>query len=256
MGTSLTTAALLLARLFTPNGVVEMKLDPAFAPRTVSNFVDLARAGFYAGSAFDRTVPGVLLQGGGAKDRPGDGPGYCIKDEDTPLHHDRAGVVSMASPGPGMNGSRFQITLGPAPALDGRATVFGEVTSGMEVVRNVATGLATAGPLAGVSILKVEIVGDWTSVEVPKEPEPSGAELEALFAAPAKSLVAGVGSTLKLGRPKAFVVSSARSRCSDAQIVYDVDYGTAGKGRLLLNGKVGYQGVTIRQMQFESPKKD
>ena len=114
--------------------VVELYADRA--PRTVENFVNLARAGFYDGTTFHRVINGFMAQGGDPTGTGTGGPGYQFGDEFHPsLRHDGAGVLSMANAGPGTNGSQFFITHGPTPHLDDRHSVFGRVTEGMDVVQ-------------------------------------------------------------------------------------------------------------------------
>ena len=116
--------------------VVELYADRA--PRTVENFVNLARAGFYDGTTFHRVINGFMAQGGDPTGTGTGGPGYQFGDEFHPsLRHDGAGVLSMANAGPGTNGSQFFITYGPTPHLDDRHSVFGKVTSGMDVVQSI-----------------------------------------------------------------------------------------------------------------------
>jgi peptidyl-prolyl cis-trans isomerase B (cyclophilin B) len=130
-------------------GEIAVEFFPADAPKTVENFVKLAREGFYDGTTFHRVVPGFVAQGGDplSKTLPaGDrklgtgGPGYTIKAEFNKQKHDR-GVVAMArSQDPDSAGSQFYITLAPAHQLDGNYTVFGRVTSGMNVVDGIRVG--------------------------------------------------------------------------------------------------------------------
>jgi len=113
--------------------VVELYADKA--PRTVNNFVFLAREGYYDGVTFHRVIPGFMAQGGDPTGSGRGGPGYRFEDEFHPdLRHDGPGVLSMANAGPGTNGSQFFITHGATPHLDDRHTVFGRVVEGMDVV--------------------------------------------------------------------------------------------------------------------------
>jgi cyclophilin family peptidyl-prolyl cis-trans isomerase len=130
-------------------GEIAIEFFPADAPKTVENFVKLASEGFYDGTTFHRVVPGFVAQGGDplSKKLPaGDrqigtgGPGYSIKAEFNKRKHER-GVVAMArSQDPNSAGSQFYITLAPAYQLDGNYTVFGRVTSGMNVVDGIRIG--------------------------------------------------------------------------------------------------------------------
>ena len=119
----------------TEKGDITVELFADRAPLTVENFVNLARAGFYDGTTFHRVINGFMAQGGDPTGTGTGGPGYQFGDEFHPsLRHDGAGVLSMANAGPGTNGSQFFITHGPTPHLDDRHSVFGKVTSGMDVV--------------------------------------------------------------------------------------------------------------------------
>lgn len=124
--------------LNTSRGTIELELYPEHAPKTVNNFVFLARQGFYDGVTFHRVISDFMIQGGDPTGTGTGGPGYRFEDEfdGNPLTHER-GVISMANAGPGTNGSQFFITHGPQPHLDGRHTVFGRVIEGLEVVDSI-----------------------------------------------------------------------------------------------------------------------
>jgi cyclophilin family peptidyl-prolyl cis-trans isomerase len=108
------------------------------APITVNNFVFLARNGFYDGTTFHRVLDGFMAQGGDPTGTGGGGPGYQFEDEfSSELTFDRPGLLAMANSGPNTNGSQFFITYAPTPHLNGRHTIFGEVTEGMDVVNNI-----------------------------------------------------------------------------------------------------------------------
>jgi cyclophilin family peptidyl-prolyl cis-trans isomerase len=125
------------ARFRTERGEFVVELAADRAPRTVENFVNLARSGFYDGTTFHRVISGFMAQGGDPTGTGTGGPGYQFSDEFHPeLRHDAPGVLSMANAGPGTNGSQFFITFGPTPHLDDRHSVFGKVVEGMEVVRS------------------------------------------------------------------------------------------------------------------------
>ncbi len=114
--------------------VIELYADKA--PKTVNNFVFLAREGFYNGVTFHRVIDGFMAQGGDPTGTGAGGPGYQFEDEFNDLTFDKAGVVAMANAGPNTNGSQFFITYGPAEWLNGRHTIFGQVIQGMEVVES------------------------------------------------------------------------------------------------------------------------
>jgi cyclophilin family peptidyl-prolyl cis-trans isomerase len=108
------------------------------APKTVNNFVFLARNGFYDGTTFHRVLEGFMAQGGDPTGTGMGGPGYEFEDEISPdLSFDRAGLLAMANSGPNTNGSQFFITYVPTPHLNGLHTIFGEVTEGMDVVEGI-----------------------------------------------------------------------------------------------------------------------
>ena len=129
------------ATITTPRGTIALDLDAANAPKTVNNFVTLARDGFYDGLTFHRVIANFMIQGGDPAGTGSGGPGYTFEDETrgNPTTHDR-GVISMANAGPNTNGSQFFITHAPQPHLNGKHTVFGRVTSGIEVVDAVRQG--------------------------------------------------------------------------------------------------------------------
>jgi peptidyl-prolyl cis-trans isomerase B (cyclophilin B) len=121
-------------------GVIEIEFFPEDAPKTVENFVTLAKKGYYDGVTFHRVEPGFVVQGGDPKGNGTGGPGYTIKDEFNKQKHVR-GVVAMArTQAPNSAGSQFYITLAPAHFLDGQYTVFGKVTSGMEIADKIKVG--------------------------------------------------------------------------------------------------------------------
>ncbi len=137
------------AILYTSMGNIVCRLFPAEAPKTVANFVGLARGtkawtnsstgktmhtALYSGTTFHRVIPGFMIQGGDPMGTGEGDPGYKFDDEIPPNRHfDKAGILAMANAGPNTNGSQFFITVGPAPHLDGHYSVFGEVVSGQEV---------------------------------------------------------------------------------------------------------------------------
>jgi peptidyl-prolyl cis-trans isomerase B (cyclophilin B) len=129
------------ATIETDKGTIDVKLYPEHAPKTVNNFVSLARDGFYDGLVFHRVIPNFMIQGGDPTGTGRGGPGYQFEDEvsDNPLGHE-TGSLSMANAGPNTNGSQFFITHAPQPHLNGRHTVFGKVMDGQDVVDAVEQG--------------------------------------------------------------------------------------------------------------------
>ncbi len=129
------------ASIATTKGTIEVDLFAADAPLTVNNFVFLARDGFYDGIKFHRVIPNFMVQGGDPTGSGAGGPGYKFRDETSgsPNRH-KTGSLSMANAGPNTNGSQFFITHAPQPHLDGKHTVFGQVTSGQDIVDAIKQG--------------------------------------------------------------------------------------------------------------------
>jgi cyclophilin family peptidyl-prolyl cis-trans isomerase len=126
------------ATLETSMGPVEVELFDEDAPKTVANFLDLAGKGFYDGLTFHRVIPDFMIQGGCPQGTGTGGPGYTFEDEPN-RHKVVRGVMAMANAGPNTNGSQFFIvTTEAASWLDGKHTVFGRVTSGMDVVDEIS----------------------------------------------------------------------------------------------------------------------
>jgi peptidyl-prolyl cis-trans isomerase B (cyclophilin B) len=121
----------------TNKGTIELELFEDDAPKTVENFVKLARDGFYDGVVFHRVIPDFMIQGGDPTGTGMGGPGYQFEDEINGNLVVR-GALAMANAGPNTNGSQFFIVTADAcPWLDGAHTVFGRVTSGMDVVTEI-----------------------------------------------------------------------------------------------------------------------
>ena len=146
------------ATIVTPIGDVVIELFADKAPKTVSNFVFLARDGYYDGVTFHRVIKGFMAQGGDPTGTGRGGPGYTFGDEFHPqLRHDAPGIVSMANAGPNTNGSQFFITHGPTPHLDNRHTVFGKVTQGMDVVLNIPERDPARAIETGLALTRIDI---------------------------------------------------------------------------------------------------
>ena len=122
------------ATIHTNHGAIEVELFDEDAPKTVENFRKLAGDGLYNGVVFHRVIPDFMIQGGDPTGTGSGGPGYQFEDEAND-HKVARGALAMANAGPNTNGSQFIIvTTEAAPWLDGKHTVFGRVTSGMDVV--------------------------------------------------------------------------------------------------------------------------
>lgn len=137
--------------------VVELFADRA--PKTVNNFVFLAREGFYNGVAFHRVIRDFMAQGGDPTGSGSGGPGYQFADEfHSGLRHDGPGVLSMANAGPNTNGSQFFITHRATPHLDNKHSVFGKVVKGMEVVLAIPDRDPARAKEPGTKINSIDIV--------------------------------------------------------------------------------------------------
>ena len=149
-------------KIETSLGDIEAELYADEAPKTVNNFVTLTKKGFYDGLVFHRVIPDFMIQTGDPEGTGRGGPGYQFEDEFSPnLKHDRPGVLSMANAGPNTNGSQFFITEVPTPWLDGKHTIFGQVTKGMEAVKAIAHTPADPDdrPKTQVIMKKVTVLG-------------------------------------------------------------------------------------------------
>jgi cyclophilin family peptidyl-prolyl cis-trans isomerase len=147
------------ATLHTSHGAIELELFPDDAPKTVENFENLAGKGFYEGVIFHRVIPDFMIQGGDPTGTGSGGPGYEFEDEPN-QHHVERGALAMANAGPNTNGSQFFIVTAEAcPWLDGKHTVFGRVTSGMDVVDAISTVETDSSdrPREPVTIQRVEL---------------------------------------------------------------------------------------------------
>ena len=147
------------ATLLTNHGAIELELFDDDAPKTVENFVKLARDGFYEGVIFHRVIPDFMIQGGDPTGTGTGGPGYEFEDEFNE-HRVVRGALAMANAGPNTNGSQFFIVTAEAtPWLDGKHTVFGKVTSGMDVVDRICEAERDQNdrPASPVAIERVEL---------------------------------------------------------------------------------------------------
>jgi peptidyl-prolyl cis-trans isomerase B (cyclophilin B) len=126
------------ATIQTNHGTIDLELFGEDAPKTVDNFTKLSRDGFYDGVIFHRVIPDFMIQGGDPTGTGSGGPGYQFEDEFN-QHKVERGALAMANAGPNTNGSQFFIVTADAcPWLDGKHTVFGRVTSGMDVVDGIS----------------------------------------------------------------------------------------------------------------------
>jgi len=167
---------MLYAHFTTSEGNFSIQLFEDLAPKTVANFTGLAEgskewtdprtgkkstAPYYNGTIFHRVIDGFMIQGGDPLGQGTGGPGYKFADEFHPkAKHTKAGILSMANAGPNTNGGQFFITLDQTPWLDNKHSVFGEVVSGMDVVRKIgSTKTSKPGdrPVTPITIQSVTI---------------------------------------------------------------------------------------------------
>jgi peptidyl-prolyl cis-trans isomerase A (cyclophilin A) len=165
----------LTATLQTSEGTIVLRLFPDHAPKTVSNFVELAEGSrewtdprtrrnttdkLYDGTIFHRVIPNFMIQGGDPLGAGTGGPGYKFGDEFHPdLSFDRPYLLAMANAGPGTNGSQFFITTVPTPWLNGKHTIFGEVIEGADVVDRISQVKTATGdrPVTDVVLESVTV---------------------------------------------------------------------------------------------------
>ena len=162
----------LIATMSTNKGDIHLELFGDQTPITVSNFVNLAKRGYYDGLTFHRVIPNFMIQGGCPLGTGTGGPGYKFKDEfDPSLKHSQPGVLSMANAGPGTNGSQFFITHVPTPHLNGKHTVFGTVVGSADqaVVDSIRKGdqivkLTISGNTASLFSQTQSQVDEWNEI--------------------------------------------------------------------------------------------
>jgi cyclophilin family peptidyl-prolyl cis-trans isomerase len=149
------------ATMVTNHGDIKLELFDEDAPKTVENFRTLAQDGFYDGLIFHRVIKDFMVQGGCPQGTGSGGPGYTFEDEFND-HKVVRGALAMANAGPNTNGSQFFIvTTDAAPWLDGKHTVFGQVTDGMDIVDKIEGGKTDARdrPVDEARIEHVEVAG-------------------------------------------------------------------------------------------------
>lgn len=147
------------AILKTEKGDITIQLFADKTPKTVNNFVFLARQGFYDGTIFHRVISDFMAQGGDPTGTGTGGPGYRFADEFHPsLRHNNAGMLSMANAGPNTNGSQFFITHVATPWLDNKHTIFGQVTTGMDVLMAIPARDPSKRNAPAVKLISVTVI--------------------------------------------------------------------------------------------------
>lgn len=239
-------------RIQTTLGTIEGKLFNHQAPDTVSNFVTLARKGFYDGLTFHRVIPGFMIQTGDPEGTGMGGPGYAFADEFHPdLRHSKPGMLSMANSGPNTNGSQFFITVAPQQHLDNRHAVFGEVTKGLDVVKKISqVKTNNTRPVTPVKMTKVEIIGDFTPKEVTKIKSLTEKEVEDLTRQKTEDLLKKIGEAQGYGKLNAVTFQYSRMRGSAAQVAYKGEFANTKDVQILLMGEAKDNKFDMKQMQF------
>ena len=154
----------------TTKGEIEGTIFASKVPMTAANFLNLAQRGYYDGLTFHRVIPDFMIQGGDPTGTGRGGPGYRFGDEfKADLKHGKPGIFSMANAGPGTNGSQLFITHKATPWLDGRHSVFGEVTKGQEVVDAIVkgdkiTGIEIKGSTEALFAAEKANLNKWNAV--------------------------------------------------------------------------------------------
>lgn len=146
------------ATLHTDKGDIVVRLFADLVPRTVNNFVFLAREGYFDNTIFHRVINDFMVQGGDPTGTGMGGPGYKFADEfHASLRHSKPGILSMANAGANTNGSQFFITHVPTPWLDNKHSVFGEVSGGMDVFMSIPARDPSRRDAPAVRLNSVEI---------------------------------------------------------------------------------------------------
>lgn len=158
----------LKASIVTDKGTIEVELNERAAPTSVANFVNLAQRGFYDGLTFHRVERNFVIQGGDPRGNGTGGPGYQFTGEML-LKHTRPGTLSMANSGIGTDGSQFFLTLVPTPHLDGKHSVFGRVTSGLETIYKInrddhIRSIAISGDTSALKARKQADLEKWNGI--------------------------------------------------------------------------------------------
>ena len=148
-----------MVKLTTSKGDIVIELDKEKAPATTANFLNYVKKGHYDGLIFHRVIPGFMIQGGDPLGSGRGDPGYRFEDEQNGKTFDKPGILAMANAGPNTNGSQFFITTATPSHLNGRHTIFGEVTKGYDVVQKISEVERGPGdrPMQEVKIANISI---------------------------------------------------------------------------------------------------
>ncbi|MEE8567446.1 MAG: peptidylprolyl isomerase, partial [Anaerolineales bacterium] len=200
-----------IATFQTEKGDIKVELFAEKAPKTVNNFVFLAREGYYDGTTFHRVLSNFMAQGGDLTGTGTGGPGYRFEDEFDPnLRFDEPGYLAMANSGPDTNGSQFFITYAPTPHLTGRHTIFGKVVEGMDVALDLTLRDPQANPdFPGDLLVTVEIVEVPESLLPPPTPTPIPVAPQPKEGRPLAMLELAERENLYTGKPEMIIDPNA-----------------------------------------------
>jgi len=246
-------AADTVAVMETSLGTVKLKLFADKVPVTVSNFIDLAKKGFYDNLIFHRVIPGFMIQGGDPKGDGSGGPGYAFKDEFHPdLKHSKPGMLSMANSGPDTNGSQFFITVAATPHLDNKHSIFGEVIEGQNIVTKISEVSANnSRPKDKVVIKKITIQGDFKPVTFVKNKELTSTEIEKMTLQTVKDLLSRIGESQSLGKLVTTKITEGRSRGGLVQAVYQASFSKKANTQAMLQGSAEDHKFQLKTFVFE-----
>ncbi len=246
----------LTATIKTTMGDIEVKLFADKAPKTVSNFVSLAKSKFYDGLLFHRVIPGFMIQTGDPQGNGTGGPGYSFEDEFGPgLKHDKPGILSMANSGPNTNGSQFFITVAPTPHLDNKHAIFGEVIKGQDIANSISTVKTKDDrPEKEVKIVSVTINGNFTPVEFKKTKELSEDDIAKASQETAKKLLVKIAEVQGYGKFVSMNKVTARSKGNMAQVYFKSEFSKKKELDIVLVGEVDGKNFKLQQFQFAEVK--
>lgn len=246
----------LSATIKTSMGDIEVKLFPDKAPQTVSNFVTLARSKFYDGLIFHRVIPGFMIQTGDPQGNGTGGPGYSFADEFAGLKFDKPGILAMANSGPNTNGSQFFVTVAPTAHLDGKHSIFGEVTKGQDIADNISKAKANGAnkPDTDIKIVSIVINGDYKPQEVKKVKELSEDEIAKAAEPLAKKLLMKVSEVQDYGKFVSISKVTARSRGNLAQVYFKADFSKRKELNIVIVGEMKEKVFKLQEFQFAESK--
>lgn len=252
LSSGVSLAKAVVAKFETTMGNFDIKLFHEKAPMTVSNFVGLAKKGYYNGLIFHRVIPNFMIQGGDPQGTGTGGPGYAFKDEFHPeLRHSKPGILSMANSGKDTNGSQFFITVAPTPHLDDRHSVFGEVIKGYDVVEKISKVDRESNdrPKTEVKITKLTIDGDFKMVEVEKVKKLSNADIEKITISHAKKLLAKISEAQGLGKVTDVKMMQGANQGEMIQAMYSAKLPNKSQAQLVIMGD-NKSKFELKRLQF------